>query len=366
MLPQEWPRAAREMAAKILAITGPVESMHLSTQNGRQQLNDAMAEARRELEKVFLDRAIRLVPAAEDVFEVALTMSENLQGPVWIAEIRRGDSRNVVMISLPRPAPSGENASPSAILQIRPVFQQELPILDLIRFEDELIVLDSQNISLYRWADGWKVLHTDALTGFPDSRPTPRDPRGRLIMRGSSLEVYFPHGLLKMSADFTGIVEMSRNGIWPWEPRDSKLVVGRNYFLAEGFPPFYSAVQLGSAAGSRRLVAGLDGKTRLYGPDGEVQATFEGWGSEIAAIAQPCGEGSQVLVPIPGENGFPDSIQAYRITDRGAVAISPPTQLPGTVTALWPQSGQAAATLVCHNPSAKRYEAFEITVTCSR
>ena len=365
-LQQEWPRAARELAAKILAITGPVERIHISVHGGEGPEGESVVAAQRELEKDFQRRGIGLVPEAEGAVAVALTVSENLQGLVWIAEIRRGDYRDAAMVSLPSPAPGGERNPPSVIIQLRPVFQQKRPILDLIRLENELIVLDPQNISLYKRSEGWEFLRAVALPHPPDSPPLPRDPRGRLMLHGPALEVYFAGGHLTLQADLSGMAEVSSSAGWPWEARNSELVAGRNYFRAEGLPPFYSMARFGSQTDLRRLVAGLDGKTSLYGPDGEVITAFAGWGSDITALSPACGEGFQVLAVIPGENDLPDSIQVYRITDRRAVAMSSPTRLPGTVTALWSASGERAAMLVCHNPTAKRYEAFEASVICSR
>ena len=363
MPPQELPRAARELAAKILAITGPLESIHLSMTRRSGQEDDGLAAAQQELEQALLSLGVRLVSKEEAGVEVAVTMSKNLQGQVWIADISKGDERHAAMVSLASPVPIGGASSLTAILQIRPVFQQELPILDLIRLEDGLIVLDPQYISLYRRGNGWELTRAVTLTY---RRPVPRDPRGRLRMDGSSLGAYFSGGLLKLSADLSWVVEMSTDPAWPLETPDAKLVTGRNYFQASGLPPFYSVVRLGFLTDFRLLVTELDGKTGLFSPEGELQEIFDGWGSEIAAITPLCGVDPQVLVVIPGENDRPDSIQAYRISAHRAVAMSPPTQLSGTVTAMWLETGRAAIVLVCHNPSAERYEAFEISATCGR
>jgi hypothetical protein len=87
------------------------------------------------------------------------------------------------------------------------------------------------------------------------------------------------------------------------------------------------------------------------------------WGSDIAGTAARCGSGSQVLATKPGDATVNDSIQAYSIVNRSATALTPPLDLPGPVTAMWPSGGSSVMAIV-HNLATGRYEAYIVTVLC--
>lgn len=363
MLQDESQSPARELAAKIVEITGSAESIHVVARSkDRVEAEEAVA-FQRELENALKGLGIRLAPAAEGTAEVVVTMSENSQGSVWIAEISKGESRNVAMVSSARRLPAPERNALSLVLQVRPVFEQKQPILDLIRRDDELIVLDRNSISTYGWSGGWQLRQSAPLAHF---RPWPRDPRGRLVIGGSALVAYLPGSVCKVAADRSSMDCTDTGEAWPLDLPDSRLVEGRNYFKAPDLPPFFSAVRDGSQGEPRLLIAGLDGKTYLYSQAHEVQAIIDGWGSDLVALQPGCGEGTLVLAVLPGENDQADSIQVFGLASRRAAPASTPAQLPGTVTALWPDSGGATAMLVCHNLQAKRYEAFQVSISCGR
>lgn len=363
MLQEPSQGPARELAAKILEFTGSAESIHVVVQNKGRGGSEAAAAFQRELENALKSLGIRLGPASEGTAEVVVTMSENFQGSVWIAEISKGEGRNVAMVSSALPSPAAEKDSLSPVLQVRPVFEQKQPILDLIRRDSELIVLDPYSISTYHWGEGWQIRRSAPLV---HPRPWPRDPRGRLIVEGSTMLAYLPGVVCRGSTDRSSVDCTDTDAAWPLDLPDSKLAEGRNYFRSAGLPPFFSAVRDGSQPDPRSLITALDGKAYLYSQAREVLAIFDGWGSDLAVFRPGCGESTLVLAVLPGENDQPDSIQVFKLADRRAAPAGMPAQLPGTVTALWPAAGGAAAVLVCHNSQAKRYEAFQVSVSCDR
>jgi hypothetical protein len=353
---------ARELAAKILDLTGSTESIHVFLQS-RGQSGTGETAFLRELESVFRSRGIRIVTVPEGATEVAVTMADNFQGSVWIAQIQKGENRYVAMVSAPRPSPGGEKDSIPLVVQVRPVYEQRQPILDLVRRDDALAVLDPGSISIYGWSGNWQHRRSVPLAHL---RPWPRDLRGRLIVEGSSLRAYLPGVVCKADIDQPGVDCKDADEAWPLDLPDAKLAGGRNYFQAAGLPPFYSVARAASPADPRWLVAGLDGKAYLYNPVHEVLAILDGWGSEVVALRTECSDDTQVLVVLAGDNGQGDSIQVFKIADRRAVPSSPPAQLPGKITALWPAPGGAATMLVCHNSQANRYEAYQVSVSCGR
>ncbi len=58
--------------------------------------------ARRSIEGELLNRGARLVQAPPADANVRVTLSENLQDFLWVAEIHHGDAPQTAMISVPR------------------------------------------------------------------------------------------------------------------------------------------------------------------------------------------------------------------------------------------------------------------------
>ena len=61
-----------------------------------------------------------------------------------------------------------------------------------------------------------------------------------------------------------------------------------------------------------------------------------------------CGLGWQVLATARGE-GSGDTVQAFEIADREAVAVSAPVEFGGSITALWADSDSASAIAVAQD-----------------
>jgi hypothetical protein len=92
--------------------------------------------------------------------------------------------------------------------------------------------------------------------------------------------------------------------------------------------------------------------------------SFEGWGSNTAGIANPCGNGQAIFADSPSDEH--DSVRAYQVTDGQPTPLSEPLPLPGPVTALWPEASGQGAILVVHNLQTGEYEASRLGVACSQ
>jgi hypothetical protein len=120
------------------------------------------------------------------VREVTLTISQNVRGYLLVAEIRRGEDRDVEMESFdaePQPAPA-------ALLPMtkRLVWEQASRILDVAFADSAMLVLDASGVTRYERPNGrWERAESAALTA-----PAVRDLRGRLETAGDSLGVYLP------------------------------------------------------------------------------------------------------------------------------------------------------------------------------
>ena len=102
---QNFAGAEEQLAGKIVAAAG-AKTMNLEVVN-RSSLSAATAdEVRRNLLTQLAALGARFVGAAQASASVRVSLSENLQSYLWVAEIRQGASPPaVVIVSLPRTAP---------------------------------------------------------------------------------------------------------------------------------------------------------------------------------------------------------------------------------------------------------------------
>jgi hypothetical protein len=343
--------SSRELARKIAAELAPRETVAMTVRNASSLAPADVATVRRELESALRGQGFAL--ASEAPASVAVTLSENAQGLVWIAEVRHADRREVVMIA---PARGPERAAKTQMsLDRQPIVEQPDPILDAVALDGALVVLEPGEIVLHR-RQGARWERRQALP-LP-ARVWPRDLRGRLTLAGDSFEAFLPgvacHG--KFEPELTG--ECAESGA-PW-PGGAPLAKGRNYFEAAP-APYYSAARLGDVT----LAAGLDGRTHLYDAAMQPAGSFAGWGGEIVTIETGCGGGRQALATRPGGASEADAIQAFEISGSQPSPASAPVEFTGPVVALWP-AGPAAAVAISRDAKTGGYAAHRISATCSR
>jgi len=137
------------------------------------------------------------------------------------------------------------------------------------------------------------------------------------------------------------------------------MAAGRNYFTEAALPPFFSSATL---PGTVRILAGVDGRARIYDRSLKEIDAIAGWGSDIAPVESSCRSGRQVLASKPGDAGEADAVQAYEVIENRAARVGDPVTFSGPVTALWASGQQAMAVA---RSSAGRYAAYSLSITCS-
>ena len=379
---QGWNQPVRAFIEQVMTRSGRASAVTLDFTN-HSSLDVAQADAVRQVLVAELRATgARLVEPAQAIAEIKVTLSENARGYLWIADIRQGRQQELVMYSSSRPGVMPQVQGRAAmVLRDRVLYGQSEPILDFVLLDDdELMVLDPLNLSLYGLEQGaWVLRQSRAL---PSSRFTPRDLRGRLMPRGGTAFEAFLPGMKCTGAASRAVTFRCDPTDDPW-PLSAKVQAGvdafyngsRNFFsgtLITGpretlnLPPFYSAALLGESDHPTGVFAGVDGRARVFTDDEQPSLTISDWGSGIAGVRSGCGAKWQVVVTSSRDWTQPDALQAFEIAETGAIPVSAPLSLEGPVVALWVSTEADAVKTIIRNLKTGKHEAHLITVDCDR
>lgn len=383
---QDWAGAEAQLAAKIVAAAGQ-KNMAVEVLNRSSLSSVASDDIRRNLLTQLAVLGAHFVPLEQATVTVRVSLSEDLQSYVWVAEIRQGaNAASIVMISLPRSAPLPVEPEGAAIVLRRiPLWSQSERILDVAVTGSNparLLVLDGNAVTSYRLQDNrWQL---EQALPIAHSQPWPRDLRGRLVLVNSkdlAFEAYLPGVHCRSLANAPPAMTCYDSDD-PWPVGSDLAVLNASFTSTRNFfggalspavgkqtaaPAFYSAAAVPRAQGTSWLLAAVDGQVHLL--DGITDQVVEklGWGSDIASVHSGCGPGWQVLVTgrSDGRNDN-DTVRAFEMAGREPAAASSPLEVSGAITALWTESGGASVVAVTHNSETGRYEAFRLILACGR
>jgi hypothetical protein len=370
-----------QLAARILALTGP-GTMAVEFVNRSMLSQKEVEEIQRGVLAKLADRGAHFVAAEQAAATVRISLSEDLQDYVWVAEVHQGPTDvPPILVSLPRPEPQVAQAETAALVIHKALlWSQQDRILDVAVIDGSpahTVVLDANAATIYKLQNnGWRA---EQSLPIAHSRPWPRDLRGRLMLRKDHLfDAYLPGVYCRSSTNAP--LSMScyeSDDPWPIGNETSRLsaffAASRNFFtgaLAPGIgkqtaaPAFYSAAALPRENYTLWLFTAADGQLHLLDGMADQKAKL-GWGSEIAAVRSNCGSGWQILASSNGK-GPKDTLQAFEFPDRDPVAVSQALDFPGAITALWTDATGASAVAVTEDLQAGRYDAFRVTLTCGR
>jgi hypothetical protein len=373
-----WDTPADELAKQIAAIAGPGPAK-LTIKNRSSIPADQVPAIRRSLERDLQSYGVTASGSAEVATVIRVTLSQNAQHELWVAEVQEGTEVKVVMVSTDLPATATPSSGAGVTLRKALLAAQELPILDVdfvpVGDERRMVILEPERVTAYRQNAGTWV--KDQSFDIVHSRPLPRDPRGRIVLGAASghlFDAYIP-GVVCGGSESGGQLALSctdSDAPWPIVSQKAFYNPTRNYFtgvLAPGYStepgPFYDAAEYARSGGTVTLFSQTTGQVVLY--DKGVPRTITGtrdWGSDIASIHSTCGEGSLLLVSAAGAAPT-DSVRAYEIPGREAIPVSGPMALDGSVMAMWPTNDGATATVVIRKEQPVQYEAYNVSAVCN-
>ena len=307
---------------------------------------------------------------------VIVTFSENVRGPVWLAEILEGQTRDVLIFPVARQFSSIPSSQSSVSLQSRLVLSQDSPILDFVELpgsnaERQVLVLSPDKLVLYTTQQA--RMHPTQTVNLAAVRARTRDPRGRLLIHDNLFEAYLPG--YRCDGGATGTVSAScQQSDDPW-PLTSLVnspkafyANARNFFTGvitpardQALPAFYAASVYAAADGNHLLLATTDG--RLQFDNGSESRTA--MGSEIATIKVECSDSWFVVGSHTTDWTRPDELQLFSVNGSELLPTGRAVELPGPILAMWGAApGQANASV--RNLQTGAYEAYAINAACAR
>jgi hypothetical protein len=388
-----WTAPATELARQIAALTGP-GSISLSVRNDSSIAASDVPVIWQRLQAGLsaLGVTVRNQAATDAVTTVRVILSQTSQHGVWVAEVQQGPETRVAMVTAVNPTPAAEPEGMPVVLRRTLLFSQTAPMLDVGLFslpgdagaDGHLVVLSPETIAIYHRdekADGGWV--RDQSFEVAHSRAYPRDVRGRLQMEAGVLfKAYLPGVICTALSQTTGggvtVSCADSDDPWPIGSRKAFYNSSRNFFTGMITPsvggapgPFYSAADLQQKNGVATVYSEVSGQVRMYDSGGlKVLAGSRDWGSDVVGVQSGCGSGAQLLVTASGV-ALQDSLRAYEVEGRNAIAVSPPLPMDGEVIAMWPMisaNGSPAAPVVVailRKQQPVKYEVYRVSVVCN-
>jgi hypothetical protein len=219
------------------------------------------------------------------------------------------DAQGRVVVTT-RPLDAAPDALPAVAVDMRPLFSQRRPILDVLDVASQRIVLDAAAISVYSRSDtGWRL---DNATPLSAPIPWPRDLRGHLTRQVDSVTAQLP-----------------------------------------------ALVCIGAASPA---VARFTCETRPAAPADAPGALPRG--NDEVTLVDECRRAPHVLMRTDAEGGG-DALGVFDARDRASSA-APARLLQGRLTALWSSAAGDTAIAVVRAPDAERYDAYQIRLACVR
>jgi hypothetical protein len=380
-----WDVPAIELAHQIASLTGP-GTISLTIRDNSSIPVDEIPAIRRSLLYELSALGVTARPATDAATIVRVTLSQSARQGLWVAEVQQGPEVRIAMVTVANTAPVSKPQGTPVMLRKTLLFSQVAPILDagIITLTGDtaasLVILSPEEIDVYHggenggtWVKGQNFVVTHAS-------PYPRDIRGRLQADpGGGFKAYLPGVVCSASP----LATMAGAGIavscadsddpWPVSSRRAFFNSSRNYFTGVMVPntgadatPFYSVAELIGKRSAATVFSQVGGQFRVSdGSGAKVLSGTRDWGSDVAGVQSECGAGAQLLATASGD-AMQDSLLAYELVGHDAIAVSPPLPLEGQVTALWPASGTASATLILRTEQPLQYEAYSVSLVCNQ
>ena len=374
-----WDQPAADLAHQIVALTGPGPAKLLVRNNS------TLAASEIPIIRQLLERDLRsagvLPSTTESATLIRVTLSQNLQGGLWVAEVREGTETRVVMLSVATEEPAAPPTASTLTLRRALLATEPDPVLDASVVAQRLVVLEPERILVYPAANaprstaGSAGVTESQIFPIDHARSFPRDLRGRILpAQDHPFDAYLPGVLCTGTGAQLNVSCSESDDPWPITSTQRAFYNAmRDNFtgvLAPGYgmdlPPFYTAVEIPRTTGSATLLNPVAGNVLLIENAAAKPVTGTGdWGSDFAVIHSGCGSGAQVLVSGSGAAAGGDSLRAFEISGREAVPVSAPLPIEGAITAITAAPDGTTATIIVRRDAPLRYEVWNVAALCN-
>lgn len=376
----DWQAPAGQLAQKIAAITGPGAAL-INVVNRSSLPSADVNEIHHRLLTELGALGVQAANSDQAAVTVQITLSQNLQSYLLVAEVHQGTGEPVVvMITVPGPRGGlAQSSSTPFTIYKALLWSDDNRILDLAVVNSNppnMIILEPEQIILQHLQnDHWQP---EQVLPLIHVRPWPRDLRGRLILRKDHLfDAYLPGVYCRSStAAPLSVTCDDSDDPWPLTGNPGELNAffsgTRNFFTGALSPgvqkqtsvaPFYSAAPLPHDTYTLWAFATVDGQIHLLDGVADRGLSQIGWGSDIASVRSSCGSGSQILAT-SDDHGATDSVKAFEIPDREPVMVSPPAEFNGPIAALWTATDSTSVMAISQNSETGKYEAYRLSMDC--
>lgn len=382
-----WQQPAADLARQIAALTGPGPVL-LTVQN-RSSLSPAQIPTIRRLMEREL-RSVGVIPAGSgSATIVRITLSQNDQGGLWVAEVQEGTETRLTMLPVQLDTEAVSTIASRLILQRTVMVEERDPILDAQILSGAggpwLVILQPSQVLVYTRSTNppgsaavnssqvWTLTQTLAIDY---DRAIPRDMRGRIVAAQDHLfDAWLPGMECRGTNTPPQLALACSDSDDPWPITTTQKAFynsARDYFtgvLSPGFgmemQPFYEAAEIPHAGAAATLLNEVNGPPILaVNNQLETVTGADTWGSDLAAIHSTCGTGTQMVVSGSGAAAAGDSLRAFEISGREAIPVSPALQVPGIVMAIWPTAGGDAAIAIVRRLDSDGYEVWSVAASC--
>jgi hypothetical protein len=379
-----WDQPTADLARQIAALTGPGPAK-LVIHNDSTVPNGEIPVIRQLLERNLRSFGVT-TGASDSATLIRVTLSQNLRGGLWVAEVDEGTETRVAMLPVSLQTPTSTAPGPTLTLRRTLLLStaeiDDEPILDAALIAGRLIVLEPDRLVVYAknsttlpaTSTDWSESQTLPIT---HARSFPRDLRGRIFPASDHLfDAYLPGVLCTGSNDGAQMALTCAESDDPWPITTTQHAFSsamRDYFtgiLAPGYSfelqPFYNAADVPRPTGSAILLNQLNGNVLLIENNAaKLIAGANDWGSDFAVIRSGCGSGAQVLVSGSGAAAAGDILRAFEISGREAIAVSPPLPIDGAITAISTAPDNTTANVIVRRDAPTRWEVWNVAPLCN-
>jgi hypothetical protein len=316
-----------------------------------------------DLARLLSARGVRLSETADGTTTVRCSCLENLRERACVADIGDGSARRVVVTAHPRDRAEPLNRDPIVGLELRPIYAQRDPILDIAVADGGLLVLTPTMLTMVP-ADAKGATAAPAPSQFiTTARVWPRDLRGRVRTTAGGFEVFLPGVTCRGTTTPFTLACADESDAWPIGLENAGIAPSRNTFATPEGLLFYEAAPLGD---QRWLVVDQQGVLTFLDSHRRVVAKGDA-ADHAVALRASCAPDSYVATTArPPDAESADVVLLSRMSGDRLVLMASTLVLPGTLTALWPTADDRAATAIVHNARSGRYEAFHLSLSCTR